>query len=53
MVCGVGGYVFWCVGGDDLVVVCVVFGVYVDHLVGGFDDVEVVFDDDDGVVCVV
>lgn len=36
-------------GGDDLAAVGAAFGAHVDNVVGAFDDVEVVFDDDHGV----
>ncbi len=36
-------------GGDDLAAGVAAFGAEVDDVVGGFDDVEVVFDDQDAV----
>lgn len=48
---GVGGRVccdlFWCAGGDDLAASIAAFGAHVDDPVGGFDDVEIVLDDEE------
>ena len=45
-------YFFRGSGGYDFASGVAAFGAEVDDLVGGFDDVEVVFDDDDGVALV-
>src|ERR1700679_633357 len=48
----VGGDLFGGAGGDDFAAAFTALGAEVDEPVGGFDDVEVVFDDDDGVALV-
>lgn len=40
---------FGCAGGDEAAAVRAAFGAEVDDVVGALDDIEVVFDDDDGV----
>ena len=47
--CGVGGDVFGGSGGYDLASSAAAFGAHVDDPVGGFDDVQVVLDDEQGV----
>src|SRR6202035_3170883 len=53
---GVAGFdfgdVFGGAGGDDVAAAGAAVGAEVDNPVGGFDDVEVVLDDDDGVPAV-
>lgn len=49
---GVLGEVFRGAGGDDLTAVLTAFGAHVDNPIGGFDDVEVMLDDDHGVAAV-
>lgn len=49
---GVLGEVFGGAGGDDLAAILAAFGAHVDNPVGGFDDVEVVLDDDHGVAAI-
>ncbi len=44
----VGGNLFGCPGGNDLTAAAAAFGAHVDDPVGGFDDVEVVLDDEEG-----
>ena len=44
----VGGDLFGRAGGDDLAAAVAAFGAHVDDPVGGFDDVEVVLDDEEG-----
>ena len=41
----IAGYLFGCAGGDDFAALVAAFGAEVDEPVGGFDDVEIVFDD--------
>ena len=41
-----GGDGFWRAGGDDCAAACAAFWPHVDEPVGGFNDIEVVFDDD-------
>src|SRR5437868_13029912 len=38
---------FGCAGGDNLTAAVAAFGAEIDDVVGGFDDVQVVFDDDE------
>ena len=45
---GVGGDLFGGAGGDDLAAAAAAFGAHVDDPVGGFDDVEIVLDDEEG-----
>ena len=45
---GVGGDLFGGAGGYDLAAAGAAFGAHVDDPVGGFDDVEVVLDDEEG-----
>ena len=49
---GVAGWVrcdlFGGAGGDDLAAAVAAFGAHVDDPVGGFDDVEIVLDDEEG-----
>ena len=45
---GVGGDLFGGAGGDDLASACAALGTHVDDPVGGFDDVEIVLDDEQG-----
>ena len=52
MRCRIGSHVLRRALGDDLAATVAAFGAEVDDPVGGFDDVEVVFDDDDGVALV-
>ena len=49
---GAGGDDVRGAGGDDLAALVAAVGAEVDDPVGGFDDVEIVFDDDDGVALV-
>ena len=44
----VGGDLFGSAGGYDLATAVAAFGAHVDDPVGGFDDVEVVLDDEEG-----
>jgi len=44
----VGGDFFWGAGGDDLSAAAAALGAHVDDPVGGFDDVEIVLDDEEG-----
>ena len=46
------GEVFGSAGGEDVATVCAAGGAEVEQIVAGFEDVEVVFDDDDGVASV-
>lgn len=46
---GVFGELFGGAGGDDGATVLAAFGSHVDDVVGAFDDVEVVLDDNHGV----
>ena len=43
---------FWCTSADHFAALFAGFGAEVDDVVGIFDDVEVVLDDDDGVALV-
>src|SRR3981189_796326 len=45
--CGIGGDLFGGAGGDDLPAAAAAFGTHVDDPVGGFDDVEIVLDDEE------
>ncbi len=49
---GVLGEVFRGAGGDDLTAVLTAFGTHVDNPIGGFDDVEVMLDDDHGIAAI-
>lgn len=49
---GVLSEVFWGAGGDDLAAVLTAFGAHVDNPISGFDDVEVMLDDNHGVAAV-
>src|ERR1700722_14457570 len=49
---GAGGDLFGGAGGDYFAAPFAALGAEVDEPVGGFNDVEVVFDDDDGVALV-
>ncbi len=49
---GVGGDLFGGAGGYDLAAGAAAFGAHVDDPVGGFDDVEVVLDDEEGAAAV-
>ena len=44
---GVRGDLLWGAGGDDLAAAAAALGAHVDDPVGGLDDVEVVFDDEE------
>ena len=46
------GHFFWRTCNDDFAARVAAFGAEVNDVVGGFDDVEVVFDEQDGVACV-
>ncbi len=46
------GHVFWCAFGNYLAAFVPSFGTKVDEVVGAFDEVEVVLDDDDSVAAV-
>ena len=48
----VGGDLFRCADGDDFPAAAAAFRTQVHNPVGGFDDVKIVFDDDDGVAAV-
>ncbi len=45
---GIGGDLFGGAGGDDLAAAAAALGAHVDDPVGGFDDVEIVLDDEEG-----
>ena len=49
---GIGGDLFGGAGGDDLPTLVAAFRAEVNHPVGGLDDIQVVFDDDDGVAVI-
>ena len=49
---GVMGEIFWGAGGDDLTAVLAAFGTHIDNPVGGFDDMEVMLDDNHRVAAV-
>src|SRR5207244_4549754 len=44
--------VFGRAAGDDFSAAFAAFGTQIDHPVGGLDDIEIVFDDDDGIAVV-
>jgi hypothetical protein len=46
------GYFFGCAFGDDLAAAYSPFGSHVDHVIGAFEHVEVVLDDDDSVAAI-
>ena len=43
---------FGCAGHENLAALIAAFGAQVDDPIGGFDDVEIVFDDDHGIAFV-
>ena len=47
-----GGDVFWCAGDEELATTGAAFGAEVENPIGGFDHIEVVFNDHDGVAVV-
>ena len=49
MALGVQGNLRWRAGGQDASATIAALGAEVDNPVGGGDDVQIVFDDDDGV----
>ena len=47
-----GGNLFWRAGYDDFAASVAAFGAEVNDVVGGFDDIQVMFDQQHGMACV-